>query len=186
MKFVIIFGPQAVGKMTIGHELEKITGLKLFHNHMTIDLVDPFFSYSKPTGKRLVKLFRDEMFKEFAKSDMEGIIFTFVWAFNEQEDWNYVNEICEIFEREGGKTYFVELQADLKKRIERNKSEHRLLHKPSKRDITFYEKELLDSNKKHRLNSNDGEIKKEDYIKIDNSKLDPEVVAKMIKNKFDL
>ncbi|MED3553043.1 hypothetical protein P4449_21750 [Cytobacillus praedii] len=38
MKFVLIFGPQAVGKMTVGQELEKITELKLFHNHMTIEL----------------------------------------------------------------------------------------------------------------------------------------------------
>ena len=44
MKFVIIVGPHAVGKMTVGQELEKITGLKLFHNHMTIELVSPFFS----------------------------------------------------------------------------------------------------------------------------------------------
>ncbi|MCC3359301.1 AAA family ATPase, partial [Bacillus sp. REN16] len=46
MKFVHIFGPQAVGKMTVGQELAKITELKLFHNHMTIDLVSNFFDYS--------------------------------------------------------------------------------------------------------------------------------------------
>ncbi len=39
MNLIMIFGPQAVGKMTVGQELEKITGLKLFHNHMTIDLL---------------------------------------------------------------------------------------------------------------------------------------------------
>ena len=33
MKLVIIFGPHAVGKMTVGQELAKITDLKLFHNH---------------------------------------------------------------------------------------------------------------------------------------------------------
>lgn len=43
MKFVLIFGPQAVGKMTVGQELAKSTELKLFHNHMTIDLVGNFF-----------------------------------------------------------------------------------------------------------------------------------------------
>ena len=32
MKLVIIFGPHAVGKMTVGQELEKISDLKLFHN----------------------------------------------------------------------------------------------------------------------------------------------------------
>ncbi|HEX8974051.1 MAG TPA: AAA family ATPase [Patescibacteria group bacterium] len=186
MKLVIIFGPQAVGKMTVGHELEKITGLKLFHNHMTIDLVNKFFSYSSQAGKKLVRNFRDEIFKEFARSDMEGMIFTFVWAFDQQEDWNYVSEICNIFEREGGETYLVELQADLEERLERNKSEHRLEHKPSKRNVSFYEKELLDSDKKYRLNSNDGEIRKKEYIKIDNSGLNPEVVARMIKDRFDL
>lgn len=41
MKFVKMFGPQAVGKMTVGQELAKITDLKLFHNHMTIDLLAP-------------------------------------------------------------------------------------------------------------------------------------------------
>ena len=39
MKLVIIIGPPAVGKMTIGQALEKITDLKLFHNHMSIELV---------------------------------------------------------------------------------------------------------------------------------------------------
>lgn len=43
MKFILIFGPQAVGKMTVGQELAKLTDLKIFHNHMTIDLVSPFF-----------------------------------------------------------------------------------------------------------------------------------------------
>ncbi|KAA1807131.1 hypothetical protein FXB61_003723 [Bacillus cereus] len=42
MKLILIFGPQAVGKMTVGQELATLTGLKLFHNHMTIDLVSQF------------------------------------------------------------------------------------------------------------------------------------------------
>ncbi|MBC8077907.1 MAG: hypothetical protein H7Y32_17655, partial [Chloroflexales bacterium] len=48
MDFVLIFGPPAVGKMTVGHELARPTGLKLFHNHMTIDLVLPFFPFGTP------------------------------------------------------------------------------------------------------------------------------------------
>jgi adenylate kinase family enzyme len=35
---VFIVGPPAVGKMTVGYELAQRTGLKLFHNHHTIDL----------------------------------------------------------------------------------------------------------------------------------------------------
>ena len=69
LKFVTIIGPQAVGKMTVGQELAKITGLKLFHNHMTIELVAPFFDYGSPEGKKLVNSFRMQLFEEMAKSN---------------------------------------------------------------------------------------------------------------------
>lgn len=93
MKFVLIFGPQAVGKMTVGQELEKLTGLKLFHNHMTIDLLVPFFGFT-PEMWKLSDHFREEIFKAMAKSNQKGLIFTYVWAFDKQEDWDYVGRIC--------------------------------------------------------------------------------------------
>jgi shikimate kinase len=37
MHFVLIFGPPAVGKMTVGHEVAQRTGFKLFHNHLSIE-----------------------------------------------------------------------------------------------------------------------------------------------------
>ena len=46
-KFVLIIGPQAVGKMTVGQVLSKITGYKLLYNHMTIELVRLKFDYDK-------------------------------------------------------------------------------------------------------------------------------------------
>lgn len=186
MKLVVIFGPQAVGKMTIGQELEKLTGLKLFHNHMTIDLVSNFFSYGTKSGKRLVELFRKEIFEEVSKSDLEGLIFTYVWAFDEQSDWDYIYKLCKIFDSKGGEIYFVELEADINERLERNKSPHRLNCKPTKRNIEWSEKNLKDSAKKYRLNSNVGEIKEENYIRIDNTFLSPDEVARIITKTFKL
>ncbi|MFE5318054.1 AAA family ATPase [Paenibacillus sp. NPDC056579] len=186
MKLIIIFGPQAVGKMTVGQELEKITDLKLFHNHMTIELVSPFFSYGSAEGKRLVRMFRQEIFEAVAKSDLAGLIFTYVWALNSPHDWAYIEEISQLFESRGGEVCFVELEADVAERIERNKSPHRLLHKPTKRDTNWSEQELIASMNKHRLNSNAGEITKEHYIRINNSKLSPEEVAQRIKDRFQL
>jgi hypothetical protein len=186
MKLVMLFGPQAVGKMTVGQELEKITGLKLFHNHMTIELVSPFFNYGTPTGKRLVKLFREEIFKEVASSDLEGLIFTFLWYFDSKEDWDYTEKIVKIFRDKGVEIYFVELEADFDERIKRNKTEHRLEHKPSKRDIAWSENEVKKSNSEHRSNSIEGEIKEKNYIRINNTNLSPEVVAQQIKKTFNL
>ncbi|GIP20196.1 hypothetical protein J22TS3_04710 [Paenibacillus sp. J22TS3] len=71
MKLVIIFGPQAVGKMTVGHELEKMTNLKLFHNHMTIEWLAPLFGFSHDMW-RLVNKFRQDIFEVAAASDMYG------------------------------------------------------------------------------------------------------------------
>lgn len=186
MEFILIFGPQAVGKMTVGQELEKITELKLFHNHMTIELVSPFFSYGTKAGKRLVNLFRQEIFEEVSNSDLKGLIFTYVWAFDQKSDWDYVDKVCKIFELKGGVIYFVELEADFEERLQRNKSPHRLEQKPTKRNIEFSEQELRGTMEKYRLNSQDGELKKENYIRINNTNLKPEEVAKIIKEKFEL
>jgi AAA domain len=184
MKLVLLFGPQAVGKMTVGQELAKITDLKLFHNHMTIDLVSHFFDYGTKEGKKLVSLFRREIFEEVSKSNLYGMIFTYVWAFDMQEDWDYVNEVSRLFESRGGTVYFVELEADVEERLERNKSSNRLEHKPSKRDIEWSEGDLKKSMETYRLNSLEGEIKYSNYIKINNTNLNAQEVAKIIKGKF--
>jgi hypothetical protein len=162
MKLILIFGPQAVGKMTVGQELATLTGLKLFHNHMTIDLVSPIFDYSTKEAKRLVSLFRNEIFEEVSKSDLSGMIFTYIWAFDLQADWDYIHHVESIFESKGGTVHFVELEAELD------------------------ENNLKETMKKHRLNSLHGEIEKEEYIKINNTYLSAKEVAEMIKEKFQL
>jgi AAA domain len=185
MKLVLIFGPQAVGKMTVGQELEKATGLKLFHNHMTIELLQPFFGFTDEMW-RLSTLMREEIFEAFAKSDQGGMIFTFMWAFNEQEDWDWVEKVEAIFESQGAEVYFVELESDLEVRLERNKTENRLQHKPSKRNIEDSEKRLLASLDRLRLNSLDGEINRKHYLKINNTTLTPEETTKKIIEVFKM
>lgn len=186
MKFVLIFGPQAVGKMTVGQELAALTELKLFHNHMSIDLVSHFFAYGTSEGNRLVHLFRQEIFESVAKSNLHGLIFTYVWAFNLQEDWEYVEKISDIFKKQGGTVYYVELEADLKERLLRNKTPNRLEHKPTKRNVDWSEAELRSSLEKYRLNSNEGELQMENYLKINNTSKSPAEVASIIKEKFQL
>lgn len=186
MKLIIIFGPQAVGKMTVGRELEKITDLKLFHNHATIELVSPFFSYATDTGKKLVKTIREELFKAVATSDLAGLIFTYVWYFDVPSDRTYLEELTNIFKEKGADVIFVELEADLEKRIERNKTEYRLEQKPTKRDVEWSETELKNSHEHHRLNSLAGEIEEEHYLRIDNTNLSAQEVAERIKTRFKL
>lgn len=186
MKLVIIFGPHAVGKMTVGQELVKITDLKLFHNHMTIDIVLDLFENMPKERSRLTTLFRKEIFEAYSNSQEYGMIFTYMWAMDCKEDWDYVNMVQEMFKAKGGTIYYVELEADYDVRIERNKTENRLLNKPTKRDITRSEKVFRLMEEKYRLNSLDDEIKKSNYMKINNTDISPDIVAHMIKDKFRL
>ncbi|MBW3112282.1 AAA family ATPase [Bacillus sp. MCCB 382] len=185
MKLVLLFGPQAVGKMTVGQELEKRTELKLFHNHMTIELLQPFFGFSEEMW-RICGMMREEIFQSFAKTDQYGMIFTFMWAFNEEEDWKWVDKVTTIFESNGGEVYFVELESDLEVRLQRNTTPNRLQHKPSKRNIEDSEKRLLASLEKLRLNSVEGEIERQNYMKINNTNMSPEEVAEKIIDEFQL
>jgi len=186
MKLVTIIGPQAVGKMTVGQELAKITGLKLFHNHMTIELVNNFFSYGTKQGKQLVHSFRMQIFEEVAKSDLEGLIFTYLWFFDSKEDEEYYNKIRDIFVEQGAEVYLVELEADLEERIKRNETENRLTHKPTKRNLEWSKSDLIKCTENHRLNSLQGEIKEKNYLRINNTNISAQEVAKMIKEKFEL
>lgn len=179
MKLVLIVGSGAVGKMTVGQELMKITGLRLFHNHMMIEpVIEIFNSFN---GQVIARL-REVVFEEFLKSDNEGMIFTYMWAFDMPSDLEYLMNVTSKFDE----VYCVELIADQAVRLERNKTENRLRNKASKRDVAASDKRVLREDANHRLVSLPGEIPFENYLRIDNTNLEPDVVAQMIKEKFSL
>ena len=186
MKFIIITGPQAVGKMTVGQELVKITNLKLLHNHMTIEVLTKIFDYNKEAFRKLNEEFRIRIFEEFSKSDEEGIIFTTTWDFDDKEEWDRIYKYIQIFKDNNAQIYIVELEANLEERLKRNKMENRLENKPSKRNLEWSEKDLLKAVEKYRFNSKENEIKENNYIRIDNTKISADIVAKTIKEKFKL
>ena len=182
MKVLFLFGNAAVGKMTVGQELMKITDLRLCHNHMTIEpVIEIFGKYDGYVTMRL----REVIFEEFAKTENYGIILTFMWAFDSQDDWNYIEHVRNIFEAHGAEFYYVELVAPQEIRLQRNVTENRLKNKASKRDIEASNSRLLRDDQNNRLESYDGEIPYENYIKIDNSNLAPDEVARMIKERFE-
>ena len=54
MKVVFLIGNAAVGKMTVGQALMRRTGLRLFHNHMTIEpVIEIFGAYNGRATARL-------------------------------------------------------------------------------------------------------------------------------------
>ncbi len=183
MKLLLLIGNGAVGKMTVGQELMKQTGLRLFHNHMTIEPVLDIFGQFHAEA---ILQMREVIFREFAKTDNYGMIHTVMWAFDSPKDWEYIDHIVDIFESCGAEIYCVELVASQKVRLERNETANRLAHKPSKRDLAASRQRVIDMDMQYRFESLPGEIPFKNYMRIDNSDLEPVAVAAMIKERFSL
>src|SRR5215469_13983520 len=177
MSLVIIFGPPAVGKMAVGIELEELTGLRLFHNHDTVELALKFFPFGHPAFVRLVLDMRRRVMEEVAASDLPGMIFTFVWAFDDPRDRQQVEQWSAVFSSRGREVLLVELETSQAVRLERNGSALRLAQKPSKRDRATSDERLVALDAAHKLNSTDEFAGAERYVRIDNTNLSPAAAA---------
>ena len=116
MTFVLLYGPPAVGKLTVATELAKLTGFKVFHNHLSIDLVETVFSRGTPSFGRVGKAIRQLVFEEAARENV-SLIFTYVYAY--PQDNPEVQWMLEAVEKHGARTLLVQLTCDRKELSER-------------------------------------------------------------------
>lgn len=182
---IVVSGPQAVGKMTIAEKIKERLGYSLMVNHDSIEVSDKIFGMGTPAQKELNKIIRKGAFDTAIQYDID-MIFTFVTAFDSPEDIEYLNNLRNMFEATGGQFYFVELEADVKTRLERNVTPHRLASKFTKNDVERSKRDLLDTMEKYRLNSNDRELICANHMKINNTNLEPEEVADQVVEHFKL
>jgi len=187
MNFFLITGPPAVGKMTVAKALSERLDYKMLHNHDSIELALKFFFYGDAEFKKINEGVRTLVFETTAKSrELNGMIFTLVWAFDEQSDWDYVDRIKKIYQDEGWKFYIVELYADLNTRLERNVEPDRLAAKPSKRNIELSNQNLKETEEIYQTSSGGDMVKDENYLLINNTLLTPHAVVDQIISHFKL
>lgn len=164
-----VIGPPAVGKMTVGAEIARLAGFRLFHNHMTIDLLTPFFAFGTPEFLRLIERVRVAFFDECAEAGMR-VIFTAGWRFDQPADRDEVDRYCEPYRQRGHRVSFLELRAPLATRLERNRTEPRL---SSKRLDWATDEALAESQSLHRLNSDGDFPYPGEHALIENADLSP-------------
>ena len=178
MKLVLIIGAGAVGKMTVGQALMRKTGLRLFHNHMMIEpVIDIFGTFNGQAVNRL----REVVFEEFLRSDLPGMIFTYMWAFDMPSDRAYIEALAARFDE----VYCVELVAPQEVRLQRNRTENRMAHKASKRNSDFSESLIRHEDANYRLVSEPGELSFP-YLRLENADMSPEEAAERIVAAFGL
>ena len=182
---IFIIGPQAVGKMTVGHELSRATGYRFMSNHQTIEMLLPIFDYGTPSFRRLLFEFRLQIFEEVAASELPGFICSFVADFDSALDRSQTECYAAPFLRRGGRVLFVELTAPLQARLERNRTEYRQLHKPSKRDSEFSER-LIYNDENNGPNVASHFPYSYPHLKINNENLSPQQVVAQIRAHYEL
>lgn len=110
MKLLFLYGLPGVGKFTVGKELAKQTNLKLFHNHMVLNLIiDVFGKNNDPIVKLREQMWLD-FFREAAATQLDGLIFTF--CFDKYLSPDFLQKIEEAIAPHGS-VHYVELTCSL-------------------------------------------------------------------------
>ena len=183
---LFIVGPPAVGKMSVGQAIAERTGLRLFHNHIAIELALRYFDYGTPAFRRIDGAIRRLVIEEVAASDLPGLVFTFVWAFNLPEEQAFIDECARPFRERGARVLFVELEATQAERLKRIAGASRLAEKPSRRDLDASRRDLLETDERYQLNSGGKFDERQEYLRINNTLLTPGEVAERVIEHFAL
>jgi hypothetical protein len=174
MKLIFIYGPPASGKLTVAEKLSELTGIPLFHNHLTRDLVKDIYGDRLDENYRLVDELRFKVFEYCAKNNTD-LIFTVVYGGKEDEAIfkDYISKIKEY----GTEINFVELTANPKDLVERVDNNSR------KRYKKLTNKEIM---KDLVTDMSIFSIPFVESLKINTSELSPEESANYIAYKLDL
>ncbi len=111
---MFIYGPAAVGKLTIGRELAKLTGFRLFHNHLTVDAVMAVFDFGSEPFINLREQILLSVFKEAARNNV-----SLIYTFSPDQD------TIDAVEPLGRKVLFIELTCPIEELEQRMKNPSR-------------------------------------------------------------
>ena len=182
---MVIFGPPAVGKMTVGGAVCERTDFRLFLNHDTIEPLIRIFGFGTPAFRTLNSEFRRRVVEE-AAAEGTRLIFTLMWDLQEPESADWVQGLIAPYADAGLPVSFVELVADLDTRLVRNRGEDRLLAKPTKRDLAWSDAHLHEC-EVNVMNTDpavstpaDELLQRHRHLRVDNQGSDPGAVAEQV------
>lgn len=111
MRFLWIYGLPASGKHTIAQHLATLTGYKLFHNHLAVDLLLSVFDFGSEPFVELREQIWLSVFEQASASDLPGLIFTF--APERTVRPSFIPTGLDLLARNGAGVDFIELQCPL-------------------------------------------------------------------------
>lgn len=110
MRLIFLHGMPGVGKLTVAGDLANLTGFRLFHNHLTVDLVLSLFEFGSQPFVELRERVWLDTFAQACEAKLEGLIFTFAFEKTVREE--FVPNVVRLVESHGGEVVFVNLYCD--------------------------------------------------------------------------
>lgn len=126
MKLIFLYGPPAAGKLTIAEKLSERTGIPLFHNHLSRDIVKDIYGDKLRNNYALVDRIRFDVL-DYCSKNQTDLIFTYVYE-GSDDDAN-VRDFIKTIENNQGEVLFVELTANKEDLIDRVDNESRKKYK---------------------------------------------------------
>ena len=108
MKLIFLYGLPGVGKLTVARELKKLTGFRVFHNHLTVDLVESVFEFGSVPFVELREEVWLAVFSKALVANLKGLIFTF--AFDRTVTRSFIQNTQDLLKSGNGEVLFVELK----------------------------------------------------------------------------
>jgi hypothetical protein len=128
---IYIYGPPASGKLTVATRLSELTGIPLFHNHLTVNALRPVFAFGSPPFIEASRAMRRGVFEAAARAGI-SLIFTNNSAWSGPDPRARFEEAAEaarqIMAGHGGRTVFVRLAASQPALEERVANDSRRAH----------------------------------------------------------
>jgi hypothetical protein len=179
---VLVFGPIAVGKTTVGQALAARTSLTLVHAHMTIDLVTQFFKFGSEPFRRVNLGMVHLLLRELLDQE-RGAILTHIVNFEESGNSADIAELDRAIASYGGRLVFAELQAPLAERLLRNESPARRATK----DVSWATPTYLREWDAHHRTASEGHFPYPDrHLIVETTQFSADEAAEQIKAHFRL
>jgi deoxyadenosine/deoxycytidine kinase len=175
MNFVLLYGPPGVGKLTVARELAKLTGFRLFDNHISIDAVRHVFDFDDEAFWPLNVRFRLDVYEAAAKYGID-LITTLAYVY--PGDTEVVDTLLKSVESYGGRVALVHLTCQLPVLEGRINSESRRFSSK----VKSVEVARADLEQKDYFTPMPGR----ESLRIDNTDLPPEVTARQIAEHYTL
>lgn len=170
---VYLYGPPAVGKLTIAEELQRLTSFRLFHNHLTVNAVRQVFEFGSPAFAGLLRRIRLDVFATAMRAGT-SVIFTNNSAWGGEDGnarfRNFALEAARVVDEAGGTALFTHLTAPLEVLEARLASHSRREHG-----------KLVDVRRLRELVAHlDGSPLDPDHLSVDTSRSSVEQAAQLI------